>query len=127
MSARLPRRSFATPFVVTTLAACSGTHTSNPPGPVQPTQPTTTATAGGGDPSATGEQPPGTATATPEHTKNPPMPHKNPPPPTTDPVPATPEPAKFDQRWTVMKPTGSAECQAFRDVQCPKPEKGKPV
>jgi hypothetical protein len=100
MSARLPRRTFATPFVVTTtLAACSSPqkppeHTRNPPPPDVKPDPG----SGGGDPSG-GE-------------------------PTT---PTTGTPSEFEMHWTVMKIKGNPDCQAFMKVECPKPEPGKPV
>lgn len=122
MSARQVRRSFATPFIVTLAGSSLAT------------------VACGPKPLPRHENPPGPSTHT-----NPPEPHANPPAPdtkpeeptagtapTTDPgTPAPPapvkEPAKYEQKWTVMKLKGRDECSAMVDVQCPKPENGKPV
>lgn len=124
MSARQLRRTFATPFIITLASSSLATVAcgpkplpkhENPPGPhANPPAPDpkptehelTTPGAGPVDPPATPE----------------PAPNKNPPPPE-----AAKEPAKFEQRWTVMKFKGNADCQAMVDVNCPKPEKGKPV
>src|SRR5437867_5440177 len=96
--ARSPRRTFATPFVVT-LAACGpGQHTSNPPGPAQPASPATTASTG--DPSAaaspTDPTTPAVGTALPLEAQAKPDPpiHRNPPPPKPK-----AEPAVYEQHW----------------------------
>jgi hypothetical protein len=88
MAARTPRRTFATPLVIT-LAACSSPQTTTPP----------------------------------HH--NPPAPQPEPgnnPPPTTD--PATPA-QTTEMRWHVTRM--GANCAAHVDVNCPKPEAGKPT
>jgi hypothetical protein len=119
MSARAPRRRFASPFVVT-LAAAGSAACTNPPRPEPPTS--------NPPPPGQPEEPEPTPTPTPEPTVQ---------PPTTEPTTAAPgapapvdakrEPAKFEMRWTVSKLKGQADCQAFLDPNCPKPEKGKPV
>lgn len=138
MAARTPRRSFANPFVVTLAAIPACVVSSNPPPSQQP-----------------GSGP--TAAAPSKHANPPtPGPHTNPPPPrykepvvddrtapptkvgqagTTAPAPggaqpgqtqpAAPQTYNFDQKWTVMASGGS--CAAYVEVNCPKPEKGKPV
>ncbi len=115
MSARQLRRTFATPFIIT-LAGSS------------------LAVACGPKPLPKHDNPPG-----PSVHSNPPAPDPKPTPettPDTTPVPETPkasppeavkEPAKFESHWTVMKFKGQADCHAMVDVNCPKPEKGKPV
>ena len=119
MAVRHIRRAFATPFIVTlagsSLAACGPKplpkhdHV-NPPGPHS-------------NPPAPDTQPPVTEQTPPPvepTTDKPVVKNDNPPPP--QPVK---EPAKYEQRWTVSK--FKDDCTAMVDVQCPKPEKGKPV
>ncbi len=115
MSARQLRRTFATPFIIT-LASSSLATVACGPKPLPRTH------------------------------DNPPGPHVNPPAPDPKPVPepdlttpttgvpadqtpptAVKEPAKYEQHWTVMKFKGKGDCSAMVDVNCPKPEKGKPV
>jgi hypothetical protein len=101
MPATILRRRFASPFVVT-LAACTPSHTSNPPGPrPQPTPPT--------DPTP----------AQPDPVAEPP------PAPATDPATPAREPAKFESRWTVMMQ--GTDCNAFHDSSCPKVAPGQPI
>jgi hypothetical protein len=109
--ARLPRRTFAAPFVVT-LAACSGTHTNNPPGPRPPEPPpASTEPAPSTDPGSPG------APAS-EPSAGPPI-HRNPPPPQPK-----PKPAEYEQHWYVTNVNG--KCSAMPRVDCPKAEPGKP-
>lgn len=124
MAVRQIRRVFATPFIVTlagsSLAACGPkplpTHDHvNPPGPhANPPPPDTKPVA---------EQVP--AEPAPD-TSRPVVKNDNPPPPEPVKEPAK-EPATYEQRWTVMKFKGNDECSAMVDVQCPKPEAGKPI
>lgn len=89
-------------------ASSPGPH-DNPPAPAPPPTPTT------GEPATPTE--PTTGGAAPVE-----PPHKNPPAPQ-----AVKEPAKYEQKWTVMKFKGNADCQAMVDVTCPKGEPGKPM
>lgn len=119
MSVRQIRRTFAAPFIVTlgTAAACGPKplpkhdHV-NPPGPHS-------------NPPAPDTQP-ATPDPTPAPVTDKPIVKNDNPPPPEPPAPVR-EPAKFEQHWTVMKFKGKDECSAMVDVQCPKPEKGKPV
>ncbi len=122
MAVRSIRRVFATPFILTlagsSLPACGPKplpkhdHV-NPPGPhTNPPAP----------------EPTGTDLAKPDPEPTPAPPDSKPVAPPADTAPqAVKEPAKFEQRWTVMKFKGKDDCSAMVDVQCPKPEKGKPV
>jgi predicted small lipoprotein YifL len=120
------RRVFAAPFIITlagsSLAACGPKplpkhdHV-NPPGPH------TNPPAPDSQPPVTEQKPPPVEPTLPGP---PPIGTINPPPPDTAPQ-AVKEPAKFEQHWTVMKFKGKDDCSAMVDVQCPKPEKGKPV
>jgi hypothetical protein len=131
MSARQLRRAFAAPFVITlagsaALAACGPKplpkHT-NPPGPH--TNPPAPEAAGSGhdhdhDHSAgEAKTPSPTDPATPAPTAEP---HHNPPPPEVVKLPA-----KYEQKWTVIKHEGKADCSAMVDVTCPKGEPGQPM
>jgi hypothetical protein len=126
MSARSIRRTFAVPFVVTLAGAAS-----------------LTAVACAKKPAPLHSNPPG---PTPGPHANPPAPDKDPAPAPTTTDPAIPapgptadskpdtadsqpkkEPATYEHRWTVSKYKGNAGCQAFIDVNCPKPEPGKAV
>ena len=117
MSVRQLRRTFGTPFIITlagsSLAVACGpkplprSH-DNPPGPtVNPPAP---------DPKPTEHSPTTPTTGVPSD-----------PPPTGPVVKEPAAPAQFEQHWTVMKFKGKADCQAMVDVNCPKPEKGKPM
>jgi hypothetical protein len=121
MSARQLRRSFATPFIVTLasssmVAACGPKplpRHENPPGPAGHTNPPAP------EPKPTEPAQPTTGEPTPAPVE-----------PATPGAPApqaAKEPAKYEQKWTVMKFKGNADCQAMVDVNCPKPEKGKAV
>jgi hypothetical protein len=143
MSARQIRHTFATPFIVTLASsALAGVGCGpkplpkhdNPPGPHEnPPAPGTPA-----DPKPTGTGPTDpVATPEPPH-KNPPAPEAPPVPPVATtpatpattpatPVPTTPATPKFETKWTVMKFKGKDGCSAMIDVNCPKPEQGKPV
>jgi hypothetical protein len=112
MSARAPRRRFASPFVVT-LAAIPAVGACNPPPPQRPVQP---------EPAVMQEPAP--------------TPTEQPAPATNEPVVASPdepepadkgEPAKVEMIWTVTKVKGAADCQAFLDTSCPKVDPGKPM
>lgn len=130
MSARAPRRRFATPFVVT-LAAIPACTTAPPPEPIHanPPPPPQPQPQPAPDP-ATTEAPPPAATA--EPTPAPPV-VANPPRPTAGPTegappePTAPAPSKFERRWTVTKVTGKDRCQAFSDSSCPKVLPGQPI
>jgi hypothetical protein len=94
MPARTPRRSFANPFVVT-LAALPGCHVAvDPPPNVPPVEPVATATA--------------TAATAPVAP--------------TAPPPGPPVAVEREQTWSVIKSGGA--CQAFLQVDCPKPQPG---
>jgi hypothetical protein len=117
MSARAPRRSFLSPFVVTLAAApaCfvqSATPPSQPVSQPNPGQPETT------DPKPS---PPPPEAQTPTYIANPPRPMpSNPPPPQelepvmNPPPPTVPDP---DQTWYVTKT--SRGCQARSATHCP--------
>jgi hypothetical protein len=110
---RAPRRNFAAPFVVTTLAACSGSHTSNPPAPEPPHW----------NPSPP-QTPPPTDPQTPPTTTGPSDPSGEPGPTDTK---NAPQAATYDHHWIVSKRKNTGTCQAFLDPNCPKAEPGKPV
>jgi hypothetical protein len=114
MAARSPRKLFATPFVVTLAAMPIAACVESTPPPQQPTptvQPQPTA-------------PPTTPTPTQETTPPTETVVTNPPRPTPA-TPAQPEAFSYEQHWTVTQsPQG---CSAMPKVDCPKPEKGKPV
>ena len=126
MAARLPRRSFATPFVVTLAATVPACFVESNPRPQQPAPATTTAattatTAGEPTPA-----PPTTVIA------NPPRPTEQPAPPPADPKPPTiianpprPTVAQTTRRWHVTRSSGT--CLASSDVSCPKPAAGQPM
>src|SRR5512138_3724220 len=117
---RTPRRTFATPFVVT-LAACGpAQHTSNPPGPAQPPPSAPVASAPSTDPATPAPPDPCAGMPTEAPSKNPPAPR---PPPKGNPPP--PETFPYEQRWFVSKSGGA--CLARPKVDCPKPEAGKPT
>lgn len=139
MSARLVRRTFASPFVVTLAAAAipaaacyvqpspgpqaprGGTttqgadHDEDAPGHVNPPRPTSgdpAANMPAGDPKTTtagAEQAPPRAPA-PVVIANPPR-------------PATLQASKTDRTWTVTRAAGM--CSAFMETSCPKPAPGK--
>src|SRR5438105_7552674 len=97
---RTPRKSFATPFVVT-LAACSGS--SAPPTVVTPPPMNPPPATAAGDPSAPAPEPASPVKG------NPPAPKR--------------EPAAYEQRWYVQR--SNSKCRATPHVDCPKPEPGK--
>jgi hypothetical protein len=110
MAARTPRRSFATPFVVT-LAAAPACYVQSSPGPTQPAP----------------QQPPPTQTTTtqaPPDQQPPPTVMVNPPRPTQPAQPAQPtQPTAPTQqsspeKWTVFQ-AGNG-CQAAVKTECPK-------
>jgi hypothetical protein len=116
MPAHTPRRSFASPFVVTLAAAPACWSNAAPPPTQEPvTQPVPqTAQAGSADPT-----PPVIVANPPRPTAGsadsaPPIPTQNPPPP---------QPTQT--YWTVMKTDKG--CSAAIRVECPKPEPGKPM
>jgi hypothetical protein len=119
MAARSPRRSFATPFVVTlagsaALAAC---FVEPAPRATQP-QPNTTPTQ---------VEPPQPA---PHVVANPPMPAPEPapaaPPPAVIANPPRPQPvAKTDRHWTVTR--AGDNCRASSNDACPPVPKGQPI
>lgn len=122
MAARSPRRSFASPFVVTLAAAVpvtacvvqsrpgtrSSTDSMGNPSTGQVSTTTTPPNATGG--TATGPAAPGPGDTT--VVANPPRPQTD---PGAQPQP-TPPPSR-DARWTVMKQ--GDKCLAYVDVQCP--------
>ncbi len=119
MSARIVRRTFAAPFVIT-LAACSSSAPTSPPHN-NPPDPNWNARSDAAQPT---EPTPPTVDPKPIINSNPPRPDmtdKNPTP--------KPEPAKFERKWTVTKATtkGKTDCYAMPEVQCPKVEKGQPI
>lgn len=115
MAARTPRRSFASPFVVT-LAAVPACYVQSTPGPqsappphVPPSQ------TAHPQPQSPAPQPPPPAQPPPAHqapAQPPPVVVANPPPPTTQPPPS-------EQRteWTVYK-TKDGACMAAIKVEC---------
>src|SRR5690242_8528117 len=109
MSARVPRRSFATPFVLT-LAAVPACHSSSPQ-PAPPVQPARN------DPPAIVEADPPPPTQAPDEQPPPQPVIVNPPPPSS----APPEQAS----WTVFR--GKDGCMAAIKVACPTGEAGKPM
>ncbi len=130
---RAPRRTFATPFVLTLalpFGACvadGGVHSSSnqpPPPPPPQNEPVSTAppprppVAVVNPPRPMPEEPP------PTHTVNPPAPQPEPPkrPPVMNPprpVPVDTSVEKFDQHWTVSR--HGAACTAFNDDACKMP------
>lgn len=136
MAARLPRRSFATPFVVTFATAAAACSTGSPP----PTAPTgngppaePVATAPNTDPS-TGPTTPEPVQPTPPETTGPQAPdpgppiHRNPPPQTAPEPPAEPmdkPPTDTLRRWTVTKT--SDKCHAMAEIHCPTGKPGQPM
>ncbi|HEV7557505.1 MAG TPA: hypothetical protein VGO00_18705 [Kofleriaceae bacterium] len=123
MAARIPRRSFATPFVVTFTAACSTTTQPPPPQPPPTETPSgPIATAPPTDPSTVDQTP--TPTPTP-----PEVIHRNPPPPDVTPPPRNPPPPPppppEDRQWTVFK--HGAKCEAMIKVECPHGAPGQPM
>ncbi len=145
MSARLVRRTFASPFVITLAAAAipaaacyvapgpvpprtndqrtGGTepsHDEDAPGHVNPPRPT------GGDPAANMPAPDhGSTTAgaeqAPPATGAKPVVIANPPRPT--PAPTTLPASKSERTWTVTRASGT--CSAFMATSCPKPAPGQ--
>jgi hypothetical protein len=115
MAARLPRRTFSNPFVVTLAAipACVSS-TAPPPTTVQP-EPVQVSPAPVAEPTA------GTQPATPPPAA-PPVVVANPPRPVDPPAP---EPAAtYDQHWRVTK--SGDTCLAMADVKCPTAAPGMP-
>jgi len=123
MSARSPRRRFASPFVITLAAAIPACATPNSPA----TQPVATQLHADPPPppEAIAEPTAGEpATPAPNPSRVEPL-HKNPPPPRPAPTMAKwPEPSKYEQKWYVSK--AASTCNAHQDVRCPEPEAGKP-
>ena len=107
MAARTPRRSFATPFVVT-LAAVPACYVQS--GPSQPQPPPQTAQPA--------EPPPSTNQPPPPVVVNPPRPAEPPPTQPSTPAPPTPPPTQGsqEQKWTVYKAKDG--CMAAIKVEC---------
>jgi hypothetical protein len=138
MSARQVRRTFAAPFVVTLAGTASVAAVAckkepaplvhrNPPGPHENPPPPEKKPEDGTMPTPTPTTP-DPATPAPGPTadaEKPPVIHRNPPPPDAVDSKPKPEPAKYEHRWTVSKYKGQADCQAFLDPNCPKPQPGK--
>src|SRR5687768_13564858 len=106
MAARTPRRSFATPFVVTLAAAPACYVQSGPPPQGPPPQPQPTQTAQ-----------PQPEQARPPVIVSPPMPTQ----PTTEPsTPPAPPPTQQNQsqKWTVYKAQTGGGCMAAFKVEC---------
>jgi hypothetical protein len=137
MAARIPRRSFATPFVVTFTAACSTTTqppptqpppTETPTGPIATTPPPT-------DPTTNQTPPPPTPDPKPDviHRNPPPVDndpthviHRNPPDVTTPPPRNPPPPPPVgDRAWTVFK--HGDKCESLIKVECPHGKPGEPM
>src|SRR5262245_60967050 len=106
MPARIPRRSFATPFVVTLAAACSS---SSPP----PTHPPVYNPPPPGDPAPTDPAPTPTEQPPPQPTQGPGIPPMNPPTPPTK------------RAWQVFKTKDG--CMAVVKVDCPNGQPGQPA
>ncbi|HEY5924377.1 MAG TPA: hypothetical protein VIV11_22020 [Kofleriaceae bacterium] len=132
MAARIPRRSFATPFVVTLAGTAACYVQSAPPQGPPPSQPPPTQTAQPNPdqpppPVMVNPPPPTTQPTNPQHpghppTKQPPVVATNPPTTTQGPAtPATPSspPAQAKEtKWTVYKAQNGTGCMAAIKVQC---------
>jgi hypothetical protein len=123
MSARAPRRSFATPFVVTVAAALPATacYVETRPAPQAPADQTArpmtnVGTTGPASTSNAGVQPDPAPPPAP-----PPTVVANPPRPTTAPTAPI---VTSDQRWTIARTNGT--CLAHVNVKCPTAPKGQP-
>jgi hypothetical protein len=121
MAARTPRRSFATPFVVTLAgtAACYVQSSPPPQGP-PPSQPTTAQPTQPNQPPPgvmVNPPPPSTQPSTPPPTQKPPVVVANPPPPTTQ-GPTTPTQTNQTTKWTVYKAKDGSGCMAAIQVEC---------
>lgn len=118
MSARTPRRSFASPFVVTLAAALPVAACYVQPGPPVRNAPNYTSS-----PQQPGEQAPNTPT--PDHSTTTAGVEQAPTTTTVIANPPRPAPvAKQDRRWTVTKASGT--CSAFTNSTCPEPPAGQP-
>lgn len=117
MAARTPRRSFASPFVVTLAAvpACYVQTAPAPQGP-PPSHPPPSHTAQPQPQPPAPQPPPAQTPAQPPPAEPPPVVIANPPPPTTQPPPTQPAPAQRTE-WTVYK-TKAGACMAAIKVQC---------
>ncbi|HEY5950320.1 MAG TPA: hypothetical protein VIV40_32725 [Kofleriaceae bacterium] len=122
MAARTPRRSFATPFVVTLAAApaCYVQPSPGPQGPPPPPPPTQTAEPQPPPPVVANPPRPQTEPAQPAPQRPRPIEVANPRPPTTTQGPATPppttKPPAEPARWTVFKSQDG--CMAAIKVEC---------
>jgi hypothetical protein len=105
MAARTPRRSFASPFVVTlaTAPACFVSSSTPPSQPISQTAP--------GQPVSSDPQP-----ATPPPSDSPII-IANPPHPTSTPSPSEPAPPPEPRQWTVFQT--ATGCEAAIDAPCP--------
>ena len=126
MAARLVRRTFATPFVVTLAAlpaACVVQPASAPSAyPTPATASPGTTAPGPSRPGVVETQP---ATGQPTVVSNPPRPGVEPAPPAPPAPPKTAPAPTYERHWTVSNYNNT--CSAFEPVDCPKPVAGKPV
>lgn len=134
MSARAPRRTFASPMIVTVVASASlGACTIVTKSPTPPPTITVDDGANTGSGSNTANSPPTDPTAVRPPVTNPPMPGPvvaptPPPPPVIPPAPApsTRPVADRDYSWSVSNgPYGN--CYVSIDVKCPTGKPGMPV
>jgi hypothetical protein len=114
MSARAPRRHFASPFVIT-LASVPACTTANPTPPTQTYEPVANPPR------------PTEIAVEPDPEPTPPPAPEPAPAPEPEPEPVDAKPAARERRWTVMHPAGSKECKAFLDSSCPSPPPGQPM
>ncbi|MBA3453711.1 MAG: hypothetical protein H0T42_11520 [Deltaproteobacteria bacterium] len=135
MAARIVRRSFASPFVVTLAAALPMSACYVQPGPRTSGSGTQSTAVHGktkhsNPPRPTGQQVP--HEQTPDHSTTNAGIEQTPAgtgtvvanPPRPAPVPATAPAPKQDIRWTITRASGT--CSAFAKVTCPEPPPGQP-
>lgn len=130
MSARIVRRTFAAPFVITLATACSSSSSHTPPHN-NPPDPNWNAHSDAAQPPIA-EPTPGPTEPTPSVViaNNPPAPYPGVDPQPVDKTPPPKrEPSQFERKWTVTKATtkGKTDCYAMPEVKCPKVEKGQPI
>ena len=118
MAARTPRRSFASPFVITlaVVPACYTTSNEPPPSPRQEPPRVT-------DPSGPDPSPAPTVVANPPRPEPAPAQESRPGVIVNPPRPQPPSPA--ERAWTLSK--GASGCEALAVVDCPKPAPGGPM
>jgi hypothetical protein len=120
MPARSPRRTFASPFIITIAAVPACFVSSSTP----PSQPISQAAPGQPSQSDPAPTPPPPQEQSPVIVANPPRPTQGPaeqaatpPPPPPQPTPTPVNPSQPNQMWTVLKTTSG--CEAILDVSCP--------